>query len=74
MKRPNPKVVRQALGLSQQEFAERFKIPLGTLRDWEQGRVEPDQAARAYLMVIARMPDAVRNALDAAGVIDRAAS
>ena len=66
MKRPNPKVVRQALGLSQEEFAERFRIPVGTLRDWEQGRVEPDQAARAYLMVIARIPDAVRKALDAA--------
>jgi putative transcriptional regulator len=66
MKRPNPKVVRQALGLSQEEFAARFRIPVGTLRDWEQGRVEPDQAARAYLMVIARIPDAVREALDAA--------
>jgi putative transcriptional regulator len=64
MKRPNPKVVRQALGLSQEEFAERFRIPVGTLRDWEQGRVEPDQAARAYLMVIARNPKAVREALE----------
>lgn len=66
MKRPNPKVVRRALGLSQEEFAARFRIPIGTLRDWEQGRVEPDQAARAYLMVIARIPDAVSKALDAA--------
>ncbi len=66
MKRPNPKVVRQALGLSQEEFAKRFKIPVGTLRDWEQGRVEPDQAARAYLMVIARNPEAVREALEPA--------
>ena len=66
MNRPNPKVVRQALGLSQEEFAERFKIPVGTLRDWEQGRVEPDQAARAYLMVIARNPKAVREALEPA--------
>jgi putative transcriptional regulator len=66
MKRPNPKVVRRALGLSQEEFAARFRIPVGTLRDWEQGRVEPDQAARAYLMVIARIPDAVREALDPA--------
>ena len=64
--RPNPKVVRQALGLSQEEFAERFKIPVGTLRDWEQGRVQPDQAARAYLMVIARNPKAVREALESA--------
>jgi putative transcriptional regulator len=66
MKRPNPKVVRRALGLSQEQFAERFKIPVGTLRDWEQGRVEPDQAARAYLMVIARIPEAVSKALDTA--------
>jgi putative transcriptional regulator len=66
MKRPNPKVVRMALDLSQEEFAARFRIPVGTLRDWEQGRVEPDQAARAYLMVIARIPDAVSKALDAA--------
>ena len=40
-----------------------FKFPLGTLRDWEQGAAEPDQAARAYLTVIARDPDAVRKAL-----------
>jgi putative transcriptional regulator len=66
MKRPNPQVVRRALGLSQEEFAARFRIPVGTLRDWEQRRVEPDQAARAYLMVIARIPDAVRQALDTA--------
>ncbi len=64
MKRPNPKVVRHALGLSQEEFAQRFRIPVGTLRDWEQGRVEPDQAARAYLTVIARIPDAVLMALE----------
>ena len=66
MKRPNPKVVRQAMGLSQEEFAAQFRIPVGTLRDWEQGRVQPDQAARAYLMVIARNPDAVRKALEPA--------
>jgi putative transcriptional regulator len=64
MKRPNPRVVRQALGLSQGQFAERFRISVGTLRDWEQGRVEPDQAARAYLMVIARNPEAVRKAFE----------
>jgi putative transcriptional regulator len=37
----------RALGLTQQEFSVRFLIPLGTLRDWEQGAAEPDQAARA---------------------------
>ena len=64
MKRtPQVKVIRRALGLSQEEFATRFHIPLGTLRDWEQRRKEPDAAARAYLVVIARNPAAVGEAL-----------
>src|SRR5690349_1833691 len=60
---PRAKIIRRALGLSQEDFAARYHIPLGTLRDWEQGRAEPDQAARAYLTVIAREPEAVRKAL-----------
>lgn len=68
MKRtPQVKVVRRALGLTQEDFAARYHIPLGTLRDWEQGRVEPDQAARAYLTVIAREPETVRAALEQGG-------
>jgi putative transcriptional regulator len=67
MKRtPQVKVIRRALGLSQEEFAEKFHIPLGTLRDWEQSRKEPDAAARAYLVVIARNPSAVNEALHSA--------
>src|SRR4051794_17953430 len=67
MKRvPAAKVIRRILDLSQEEFARAFGIPIGTLRDWEQGRVEPDQAARSYLKVIAHDPDAVRKALEAA--------
>jgi putative transcriptional regulator len=64
MKRtPQVRVIRRALELSQEEFSARFKIPLGTLRDWEQGRKDPDAAARAYLMVIGRNPSAVTEAL-----------
>jgi putative transcriptional regulator len=63
---PRVKVMRRALGLTQEEFAARFRIPLGTLRDWEQGKAEPDQAARAYLTVIARNPKAVLEALHVA--------
>jgi putative transcriptional regulator len=64
MKRiPRAKIIRRALGLTQEEFSTRFRIPLGTLRDWEQGAAEPDQAARAYLTVIARNPKAVADAL-----------
>jgi putative transcriptional regulator len=63
---PQVKVMRRALRLTQEEFAQRFHIPLGTLRDWEQGKTQPDQAARAYLRVIARNPKAVLEALSAA--------
>lgn len=63
---PRAKLVRRALGLTQEEFAARFRIPLATLRDWEQGTSEPDHAARAYLTVIARDPDAVDRALRSA--------
>src|SRR5262249_54495358 len=58
------KRVRWRLGMSQTDFAEAFQIPIGTLRDWEQHRCEPDQAARSYLKVIARNPKAVRKALE----------
>jgi len=61
---PRVKVMRRALRLTQEEFAARFRIALGTLRDWEQGKTEPDQAARAYLRVIARIPEAVAAALN----------
>jgi putative transcriptional regulator len=59
------KTLRRALGLTQEEFASRYHIPLGTLRDWEQGRSEPDQPAKAYLKAIAGDPDAVSRALQA---------
>ncbi|MGL4488572.1 MAG: helix-turn-helix domain-containing protein [Rhizobiaceae bacterium] len=64
---PRAKLIRRALGLSQEEFSQRFHIPLGTLRDWEQGRKEPDAAARAYLVVIAKEPEAVGRAFGAVG-------
>ena len=54
---------RTGLGLSQSEFARRFRVPVGTLRDWEQGRSEPDQPARAYLKVIAVDPEGTAAAL-----------
>jgi len=62
---PRVKTLRRALALTQEEFAARYHIPLGTVRDWEQGRSEPDQPARAYLTVIARDPEGVRRALEA---------
>jgi putative transcriptional regulator len=62
---PRIKTIRRALGLTQEEFAARFHIPLGTLRDWEQGAAQPDQTARAYLRAIAGDAAAVQRALQA---------
>ena len=65
MKRtPQAKIIRRALELTQEEFSARYHIPLGTLRDWEQGRAEPDQPTRAYLTLIARDPDHVNRTLN----------
>ena len=63
---PRVKTLRRALGLTQEEFAARYQIPLGTLRDWEQARAEPDQPARAYLRAIAGDPEGVERALKVA--------
>ena len=60
---PRTKTLRHALILTQEEFAAEYHIPIGTLRDWEQGRCEPDQPARAYLTVIAHDPEGVKRAL-----------
>jgi putative transcriptional regulator len=55
--------VRRQLGISQAEFAARYHVPIGTLRDWEQNRKQPDAPALAYLRVIAKEPDMVARAL-----------
>ncbi|HWE83894.1 MAG TPA: hypothetical protein VG267_03050 [Terracidiphilus sp.] len=57
------RAVRAATGLSRAEFARRFALDPRALQDWEQGRRRPDRAARAYLTVIARHPEAVQEAL-----------
>jgi putative transcriptional regulator len=61
-RRPRAFIIRRALDLTQEEFANRFGIPLGTLRDWEQCRTEPDATAKAYLKVIALEPETVAGA------------
>ncbi len=61
---PNPKEIRKKLHLTQEQFAMRFHVPLGTLRDWEQGTKQPDTAARSYLRVIEKAPQTVMQALE----------
>jgi putative transcriptional regulator len=62
---PAAKVIRRALDLSQEAFAARFQIPLGTLRAWEQGVSVPDKTAQAYLKAIAGEAAALARALAA---------
>lgn len=57
------KAIRQRMGLSQSMFAATFGISLHALRNWEQGKRQPDPAARSYLRVIEVAPDVVRRAL-----------
>jgi DNA-binding transcriptional regulator YiaG len=57
------KTIREAMGLSQDDFALEFGLEVSTLRNWEQGRSEPDTAARNFLVTVAENPEAVRAAL-----------
>lgn len=51
-----PQMLRKQLGMTQPEFANALRIPLSTLRNWEQGRVLPDPAARSLLTIVAKHP------------------
>ena len=61
---PRVRSLRNALGLSQEQFSDAYRIPLSTLRDWEQGRSEPDAPARALLEIIAHEPEVAAKALE----------
>lgn len=61
----HPSAVRSRLGLTQQDFAKMLGVPLGTLRNWEQGVREPAGAAKALLRIAAKHPALVRRALAA---------
>jgi putative transcriptional regulator len=56
--------IRRGLGLSQDKFARRFGLYASTVRDWEQGRRQPDAPARALLAVIEYAPETVERALN----------
>jgi len=60
-----PQMLRKHLGMTQAAFARALRIPLATLRNWEQGRVSPDPAARSLLTIVARNPKAALKALAA---------
>ena len=57
------KAIREKMGLSQSSFANNFGLSVYALRNWEQGKRQPDPAARAYLKVIEKVPDIVTSVL-----------
>ena len=60
---PDVSAIRAGLGLTQEAFAKRFRLPVTTVREWEQNRRQPDQAARNLLTVIEKSPKVVARAL-----------
>ncbi|MGD1979929.1 MAG: NadS family protein [Akkermansiaceae bacterium] len=62
---PDPKAIRERLGLSQSRFAAIIGVSVRTLQNWEQGRREPEGPAKALLRVVDREPQAVLSALHA---------
>jgi putative transcriptional regulator len=60
---PDVRAIRQGLHMSQKRFSETYRIPLPTLKNWEQKRRAPDAPAAAYLQAIARTPKTIKEAL-----------
>lgn len=60
---PNVRKIRERLGLSQAEFAQRFELDVRAIQDWEQDRRRPDRSAKVLLRVIDADPGGVERAL-----------
>lgn len=61
------RLVRHALGQSQEAFAAVLGLPVATLRNWEQGRFNPDPAARALIRLVKADPERAVRLLAATG-------
>ncbi len=59
----NVQSIRKKYGLSQDKFAKLLGISISTLRNWEQGRRKPDGPARILLLVAAKHPEAILDAV-----------
>ena len=60
---PDVRAIRRSLRMSRERFAATYRIPLATLKNWEQGRRHPDAPAAAYLHAISRQPTVIKEAL-----------
>ncbi|MGB7259351.1 MAG: type II toxin-antitoxin system MqsA family antitoxin [Pseudolabrys sp.] len=57
------KKIRAKLRLSQEAFAETYGFAVSAVRDWEQGRRQPERSARILLKIVQKEPEAVTRAL-----------
>ena len=53
-------IVRRELKLSQQAYSKLLGVPVATIRDWEQGRRQPDCAAITLVKVARKHPEILR--------------
>lgn len=60
------RMLRNKLGLSQDQFANRYGIPVANIRQYEIGRTMPPPAVQAYLRVIEAEPVRAAKALELA--------
>ena len=60
---PDVKAIRRSLRMSQNRFSTAYRIPLATLKNWEQGRRQPDAPAAAYLLAIKHKPREIMEAV-----------
>ena len=58
--------LRRFVGLTQEQFARAMGISVHTLRNWEQGRRQPEGPALALLRIAARHPKIIRENVQSA--------
>ena len=57
------RVLRHRLGVTQEQFAQTYGIPVTSLRQYEMARYMPPPAVRAYLKVIEAEPEVVKRVM-----------
>ncbi len=62
--RVNVKSIRSATKQTQEGFARTYGFSVASVKDWEQGRRQPERAARLLLAIIANEPETIRRALE----------
>jgi len=58
------KAKRKEFGLSQIEFSRKYKIPVGSIRNWEQDRCSPDEVGTSLLHLIFSEPQFIASILE----------